>query len=345
MAGMSREKVIGVTDGERGERVPVIPQITYGAASAVGRTVQELSGKGELMAEALAAAYEQAGYDGVYAGWESSFNAIAEAMGCTMSVSEQGLPSVAEGIVEEAPDIERLEPPDPEAAATLRPRLEMIDGLRRRLGSDVLILTYIPGPFTLAGLLCGVDRLMMAVIQDPPFVERLVSAAGDAVMPFLRATACRGADLLVVADPSASSTVISPDHFNQFAYPFLRRLMREISAVGAIPSLHICGNTTPILEMMAETGARVIEIDHLVGLADAVSRVGGTTCLQGNIDPVKVLRMGTEDEVRQAARVCLGAAGRGRFILSSGCEIPAGTPIANVRAMVDAAREYGAPGS
>jgi uroporphyrinogen decarboxylase len=345
MAGMSKEKVIAVMNGKRGERVPVIPQITYGAASAVGRTVQELSGKGELMAEALAAAYEQVGYDGVYAGWESSFNAIAEAMGCTMSVSEEGLPSVAEGLVRGTPDIERLEPPDPEVAATLRPRLETIEALRRHLGFDVLILTYIPGPFTLAGLLCGVDRLMMAVIQDPPFVEQLVGAAADAVVPFIGATAARGADLLVVADPSASSSLISPQHFREFAQPFLHRLMGEISGAGAIPSLHICGNTTPILEQMADAGAKVLELDHLVDLAEATSRVGDRVCLQGNIDPVKVVRLGSPDEVRGAARACLEAAGETRFILSSGCEIAAGTPMGNLRAMVDVAREHGPPGS
>ncbi|KPJ51775.1 hypothetical protein AMJ39_09340 [candidate division TA06 bacterium DG_24] len=336
MCGMAKQAIIATIEGERADRIPVIPQITYGAASIVGRTVRELSGESDLMADALSRAHAEAGYDAIYAGWESSFNALAEAMGCRMSISEGGLPSVAEGVVGERGDISRLQPPDPEVAPTLRPRLETIDLLRERLGPDVLILSYIPGPFTLGGLLCGVDRLMMAVIQDPGFLGDVVSAAADAVVPFIKTTAARGADVLVVADPSASSSLISPDHFSQFARPYIGRLMDEISRAGALPSLHICGNTAPILEQMADTGAKVLELDHLVDLEEAMSRIGDRVCLQGNVDPVKVLRLGSADEVRTASRACLEAAGQTRFILSSGCEVPDGTPVANLRAMVEA---------
>ena len=99
----------------------------------------------------------------------------------------------------------------------------------------------------------------------------------------------------------------------------------------------------PILTAMASSGADVLELDHRVPIAEAVSRVGAGVAIWGNLDPVAVLARGTAAQVRRASVDLLQAVdrcGHRRFVLSSGCTLAVETPPENLRAMLDAARHY-----
>jgi uroporphyrinogen-III decarboxylase len=65
--------------------------------------------------------------------------------------------------------------------------------------------------------------------------------------------------------------------------------------------------------------------------------VGPDQVLLGNIDPVRVLRDGTPDQVTSAIGECHRHAGP-RYIVGAGCEVPRGTPPENLQAMVQYAR-------
>ena len=67
--------------------------------------------------------------------------------------------------------------------------------------------------------------------------------------------------------------------------------------------------------------------------------MGPSQVLLGNIDPVRVLKDGTPESVYNAVAECHRQAGD-RFIVGAGCEVPRGTPPANVGAMVRYAREH-----
>jgi uroporphyrinogen decarboxylase len=155
-----------------------------------------------------------------------------------------------------------------------------------------------------------------------------------------------GADIIVVADPSASTTMISPKMFEGYSLPYLKEILNQISKAGAIPSLHICGQTTPILEGMVESGAKILELDSQVNLKEAKHRVGAKICIQGNVNPTGILMQGSVDDVIREARKCIeDAAKGGGFILSSGCEVPYEAKIANIKSLVEAALKFGKYGS
>ncbi len=67
--------------------------------------------------------------------------------------------------------------------------------------------------------------------------------------------------------------------------------------------------------------------------------MGDDQILLGNIDPVRVVREGTPDSIKAAIAKCHEEAGP-RFIVGAGCEIPRGTPKANLRALTDYARTH-----
>lgn len=337
----SWQRLTAAMERRETDRVPVIPQITYATAQLTGVGLVEALHSPEKTAEALLAGQRTIGYDAIYAGWESSFNLLAEAMGCTMRYPEGDVPYVIERIVKNPGDVAKLAIPDPARTGRLPIHMRTVQLVKREVGDAVPVFAYVPGPFTLAGQLYDVDRLLRMTVKDPGFIQALVEVATAASVRYAEANVDAGVDVVVVADPTAGPSLISPKMFERFAAPGIRRVFEAAGARGAVLSLHICGQSTPLLEQMCETGAQILELDHMVDLARAKTQIGERVCLQGNIDPAGVLLTGTPDGVAEAARRCIDQAGAGGgFILSSGCEVPPRAPIANVRAMVEAAQQY-----
>ncbi|MHB1318984.1 MAG: uroporphyrinogen decarboxylase family protein [Anaerolineae bacterium] len=120
--------------------------------------------------------------------------------------------------------------------------------------------------------------------------------------------------------------------------------MRALKPYGVLIYLHVCGNSVPILELMADTGVDCIEpLDPLGGVdvADAKRRVGHRVALMGGVNTLTLLG-GTPDEVTAEARECIrkGAQGGG-YILGAGDMVPRHARPENVDAMIAAAKTYG----
>ena len=67
--------------------------------------------------------------------------------------------------------------------------------------------------------------------------------------------------------------------------------------------------------------------------------------MKGNVKPVEIMVYGTPEDVMRESKLCIEKcmdSPKG-FTLSSGCTLPVETPVANVQAMVDAARIWGRP--
>jgi len=336
------QRVTAAIELKEPDCVPVVPIITYTTAQLVGIQLSEALYSAEKMAKALIAGYKSAGYDGIYVGWESSFNLMAEAMGCKLQIQPNSIAFVKDHVIKEPSDLDKIEVADPERDGRLPLHLKAIELVREKIGRDAPIFKYVPGPLTLASVLRGQDQLLMELVRNPDFVYAILKPAAESSKQYGVATVEHGADIVVVADPIASSSVISPKMFDEFAFPSIKDILKSVSEAGGIPSLHICGNTIPILERMVDTGARIIELDYQVDLTLAKDMVGERVCVQGNIDPVGILLNGKPGDVERKVKECIEKAAKGGgFILSSGCEVPLNAPFENVKAMVSAAKKYG----
>jgi uroporphyrinogen decarboxylase len=326
----------------KGDRVPVMPQITYACGKLVGLKFSDALTNPEKMAKALIAGYSEIGYDGVYAGWESSFNLMAEAMGCKMRIPEDGVPSIEDNIVKQASDIDKVRIPDPRKDGRLPIHLEATRIIRQAIGKMAPIFSYVPGPLTLSGILRKTDALMIDLIKNTKLIHDLNKLSVEASKAYALAKIESGADIIVAGDPTASTTMISPKMFDEFALPYLKELFTSVSEAGAVPSLHICGQTTPILEKMVETGAKILELDYQVDLREAKRRIGSRVCIQGNVNPTGALLRGSAADILSESRKCINAAAAGGgYILSTGCEVPYEARIANIKVLVKAAKQFG----
>jgi len=128
--------------------------------------------------------------------------------------------------------------------------------------------------------------------------------------------------------------------FESITLPANRRLRDRCDGWAA---LHMCGRSDHLLETFRD-GLRIDELQGFgwqVDLDRIAEILGGRVVLLGNVNPMLV-RDGTPEDVRQATRrVIEKLAPLGGFIVQDGNNIPPGSPLANINAMMEAAERYG----
>jgi len=202
-----------------------------------------------------------------------------------------------------------------------------------------------PGGFTVNALAeyRGRQQALMDLPLDPDLANRIMDAALEIAIERAKALVRCGVDALYIGDPSASSSVISPRHFEAFCLPRFRLFCTELHKSGALIYIHICGDSRPLLEMMAETGADCVEpLDPLGGVdvADAKRRIGGRVALMGGVNTLTLLDGSPEQVYEEATACCRAAGSEGGYILAAGDMVPDPTPEQNVRALLRAAGDY-----
>jgi MtaA/CmuA family methyltransferase len=156
-------------------------------------------------------------------------------------------------------------------------------------------------------------------------------------MRFASAQIQAGAHCIGIGDAACSQ--IGPAFYKSFVFERQKQLVDYVQSNGAIAKLHICGDTTSILPDLIATGAKIIDVDHLVrDMSRFTHLLGPDQVLSGNSDPVEVVMRGTKEYITSSVKECCRQTG-GRGIVSAGCEIPRQTPPENFKAYCEAARQ------
>jgi uroporphyrinogen decarboxylase len=344
----SRERVLRTLERRPVDRVPVGPMMMDIGAAVLDVPVGVFCQDADVMARANLALWERVGQDVIFLGSDNYY--IAEGFGCVSELPDDETPHLAKPPLEHISDVYDLRVPDPHTDGRMPVFLAATRQVRAAVGDEVALRTPGTGPFALASYFVGTQEFLIEVGManaglegsDPEAIHHALDLAADALIAFGKACVDAGSDLLHCGDSLASCDVISPADYERWAFPYERKVIQAWKEYGAKTLLHICGDASKVLHLYAETGADVIEVDHKVDLAYALDVVGDRSCVIGNVDPVTVLLQGTPEHVRRSADACLEIGAGGGYLLGSGCVVPRLTPLENVRAMVDAARERAA---
>ena len=233
-----------------------------------------------------------------------------------------------------------LRPVKPEDGRRMSNRLEVVRSLKEQLGGEKIIEGWIEGPTSEASDLRGINSLMMDLVIDPGFVRELMDFTAEVSIALARAQLAAGADIIGVGD--AASSLVGPELYTSIIKPYQKRYIDEIHAAGGLVRLHICGNIEQMLPHMTDLGMDILDLDSMVSVAAAREYMGSGVVLSGNIDPVSVVKDGSPEGIISGLCDCFEQAGGAYYAVNAGCEIPRGTPAANMDAMRRFARESGA---
>jgi uroporphyrinogen decarboxylase len=339
MNPMERSQAIAA--GKPFDRLPFKPILGETASHFIGTTISKYRHSAQLMTEVEIVTYRMLGQDGVGVG--PGYQGLAEALGAKLKFPENDTPYLEEPAIKDWSDLEHLEPADPEKAGKIPLYLETLKILKDKLGKEVPVVSYIGGPLSTGAFLRGTADLLRDLHKNPEKIHCLMRLITDSALLYIDEVIDLNCGVSI-ADPVASGTMISAASFREFVKPYLTQYSDRVrERTGSGPGLHICGDTTRIWHDMVETGAGILSLDNVIDLGEAKTQVGKEVCLMGNVDPVNVLARGTQEEIHDAVGHCLIQAGDSPkgYILSTGCQIPLGTPVENIQAFANAVRYLG----
>jgi uroporphyrinogen decarboxylase len=345
----SRERVLRTIRREPTDCVAVAPYMYDVAVVAAGVSLLDYYTCAKVMTQAQLTLHELVDQDVISVGSDNFY--IAEGFGCQTTREADELPALTKPAVDSLTDVFDVEVLDPYSDGRMPLMLESIREVRQAVGDDVAIRSPGTGPFALASYLIGSQQWLCEIGMceagmdeaNEAALHHALGLATETLIRFGKACWDAGADIIHCGDSLASCDMISPRTYTRFALPYEQRVFQAWKEHGITTSLlHICGDSTKVLELYADTGADLVEIDNMVDLSVAKQRIGDRVTLVGNVHTVNDLLQGTPEMVRVASQRCIEKAGGGAgFILGSGCIVPRHTPIENLQEMVRVARQSG----
>ena len=312
------------------DRLPLMPITMMFAAVQTGARYRDYCTDYRVLVEGQIRTAEAFGFDYV----NTMSDPAREAADCGATVEYFDSQPVAlvedQALLADKTKLASLKIPDPLGGGRMHNALKGLALFKERVGKDKMIEGWIEGPIAEGADLRGINTLMMDFFDDPPFVRDLFAFVIELELRFAREQLRAGADVIGVGDAAAS--LVGPDIYEEFVWPYERKLVDGIHALGGKVRLHICGNTRLILERIGKLGCDIVDLDSMAPISEARQKMGPDTILLGNLNPVTVLRNGDPAGVTAAIAECHHQAGP-RFIVGAGCEVPRDTPPENLRAL------------
>jgi len=336
----SYERVMNTLQGLPTDRVPVFAVLGAYGGKLTQTDLKTLYSDAEAYVSGQQAVRDLLGFDMILATFD--YSAIAEAFGGEVAWFDNQAPNMKRPAASEPAAVAALKLPDPRRTA----RLPVILAATRQLASmyrgSVPVFAAVPGPGALPALVLGLETWMETVLFDEDNARRILERTGRFFLDWTNALCDAGATGLVVTESVASVEISTRDLFEKVFLPHLYGLFGQINA--PLVFHHGGGRIRHVLDLLPGLpGLAGVVVGSRDDLGAARSALGDELTLIGNLDNLSLPAVSAA-EIRGRSLACLKtAAPAGRYILShSAADVPLGTPLENMQAMLRAAGEYAA---
>jgi uroporphyrinogen decarboxylase len=322
-----------------------VPSITNFAVWHCGYQMKDVVRDADRLAECMVRCCEEFEFDGLEFVLDTAVS--PETLGAKVTFRDDETATCTGGAITSYAQVMDLPITDPHKDGRIPIYLEAVERMHKRLGDHVLIVNSIgQAPFSFACMVRGMEDFLLdlhVMKKDLSPIQSLIEHCELCLERIAAAYAETGTHMVYCGDALASFDVVSPKIYETMAYPTEKKLADYVRSLNLYFGIHICGDNGPILPRLVETGADMLDVDHKTDLDICHESVGDRAVVRGTLDPSSALRLGTPELVDDLSRQNIETLteGGGRFFLNAGCDIMAQTPPENVRAMVNAARNYG----
>lgn len=188
----------------------------------------------------------------------------------------------------------------------------------------------------------GLENFSLALYENRPFVERVLSLYFDWTIAVAERVCKMGFDVFVSTDDVAfkTSTFFSPKVFRELVMPHYRRLREAVTLPWII---HSDGNNLPFMDDFLSLGIVGFHPNEkgAQDIREMKRRYGSRLCLLGNVD-LNLLGLGTPEQVDEEVRNLIRDAGPGGgYIVTSGNSLAGYVRPENAIALSHAVLKYG----
>jgi uroporphyrinogen decarboxylase len=315
-----RQRIQRLLEGKPVDRTPFCPAVYEHKAALIDVTPSEMARDADLFEKGIIREVEVYGPDMLVVGCDV-YNVEAEAAGCGVFYPDStDVPAVRERIVQVGDDLSSLRVPGPEKEGRMPLHLEVGRRIQERFGRERIVRGALSAPFSIACELVGPEPLLMAMLDRPEWVGKLLSFSSEVNKAYGKAFVERGLGVILF-DSHASPPLTSAALYEKIILSPTTAVIRYFRSGLGVPLVPYImgGDTTSLLKEIIATGTNNILCDHKADLNVFVERLKEEpVLLRANIDPLFLTTQPLES-IRAKAREVLSTGRRHpRFLMGTG---------------------------
>jgi uroporphyrinogen-III decarboxylase len=193
-----------------------------------------------------------------------------------------------------------------------------------------------------ADLLRGTRGITMDLYRQPDKLLEAIDAQEKLMInSMIKNYPMSNCPLCMMPLHKGDDTFMSDKQFETFYWPSLRRVFLAMIEEGLVPMPFAEGKYNSRLKYIVDTPkSGVVWYFDQTNMAEAKKILGDISCIVGNV-PSSIMQTGTPEQVKEYCRKLIETcAPGGGYILAGGASIDKGD-VANLKAMMEAAYEYG----
>jgi len=223
-------------------------------------------------------------------------------------------------------------PADFESRPAMRVVTQALSMLKKRLGNDAAVTGKFFGPWTLAYDVYGIENFLIATLENPGRVKKILRALLPASIRSANAQIDAGADALALCD-HCTRDLCSPDAYRDYLF----EIHCELAQTLRVPLiLHICGDTSDRIRHIRETGVAMFHFDSKTGLENTLREARGFP-LMGGTSNLHIVRSGTPESTRADVEEKLAAH---IAVIGPECAVPLDSPLENMQTISRAVKQF-----
>lgn len=183
----------------------------------------------------------------------------------------------------------------------------------------------------------GLEEFFYDLYDEPEKVKAACDkATPEIIKTGINGVKSSGGNRIAIFAMRSSATFISPDMFEEFAWPYLKQMCLAFYEAGITPVVHADGDWLPMLPYFKELpkGSCIIELDGATDIEKAYDVLKGYQVIRGDL-PATILAFGTVEETKAYCDKLIKLAMDGGFIIGTGCEVPLNAKLENMKAFLN----------
>ncbi|MHB8279581.1 MAG: uroporphyrinogen decarboxylase family protein [Candidatus Humimicrobiaceae bacterium] len=218
-----------------------------------------------------------------------------------------------------------------------------LNGIFKKYNKDAFLAVHIPSAICeifdpTTGYL-GFEEGLLAFYDQPEGMQYFLERCYIEQLEWAKAYAERGADAFIISESYISPDLANPDIYRKFLKHIHKDYFKEISDYGIEPLCLFWGNINPLLDDYCDVNVKGMLIEESkkgfdLDIVKIRQKTEGRVCLFGNLDSLNLLNSGTSENIKNEALRQSKGLNTG-FIISNGSPITPGTPVENVKALID----------
>ncbi|MDR1932189.1 MAG: methylcobamide--CoM methyltransferase [Spirochaetales bacterium] len=199
---------------------------------------------------------------------------------------------------------------------------------------DIPVTGSIAGPLSTTASLIDPMTFLKELRREKDEAHRVLNYVTDRLIEYAKIIADSGADIIGIADPTATGEILGPKLFEEYALTYINKLAGAIHELGIPVIVHICGELRMVKAHLPRLRGDALSVDAFVNLRE-LKKETGVPVTMGNLSTY-MLEFGTPEKIYRAAR---GLLKNDIDILAPACGLSTSTPLEHITGFTQAVQK------